>query len=100
MHIPSGIITVTSGENQEEILDPEIAELEKIPKFEPLIKPHHPEIGLFNVLWGSSSNSQELDKELMDTVKSVDDYCADISKSMISTQLQAKNNQEQIGIGN
>lgn len=35
----------------------------------------------------------------MDTVKSVDEYCAEISQSIISAQFQEKNNQEQIGIG-
>ncbi len=34
----------------------------------------------------------------METVKSVDTYCAEINQTMITAQLQAKANHEQMGI--
>ncbi|CAG8658235.1 2733_t:CDS:2, partial [Acaulospora morrowiae] len=127
--IEKGVITVREG-NDQETLDSELVKLEKIPKFEPLIKVHPETNFTLGGLWAYNLTSQEYDKEpsfgyeslynfssiyqshmqrcaeeicedqriVMETVKSVDEYCARISQTMIATQLQAKNDQEQISV--
>ncbi|RIA95761.1 hypothetical protein C1645_756696 [Glomus cerebriforme] len=129
--IEKGVITV-SNVNERDNLDLEIAKLDKIPKFEPLIKPHPETSFTFSGLWSSAPVSSDHIKEpsfgyesllnfsltyqshikkcaeeicedqriVMETVKSADTYCAEINQTMITAQLQAKANYEQMGIVN
>ncbi|CAG8741423.1 5946_t:CDS:2, partial [Funneliformis caledonium] len=105
--IENGVITVNNV-NVKDDSDLEISKLDKIPRFEPLIKPH-PETGFtLSGLWGSASASSDQVREqicedqriVMETVKSVDTYCVEINQTMIASQLQAKANYEQMGIVN
>ncbi|CAG8669871.1 500_t:CDS:2 [Ambispora leptoticha] len=122
--IEKGVITLPSVNNEVNDLDPEMIKLDQIPKFEPLLKPNLENTGYsFSSLWGGStffrhesmfkiaalfqSHTRQYAEEvcedqrvIIDTVKSVDEYCAQISQSMIAAQLQAKVNLEQIGIVN
>ncbi|CAG8798201.1 23187_t:CDS:2 [Dentiscutata erythropus] len=126
---PQGIVTVNEGEEKED-LDPELVKLENIPRFEPLIKPHIDTGFMLGGLWGSTPQVHEKEpsfgfeslfnfsliyqshikkcvneicedqRVVMDTVKSVDEYCAQINQSITATQLQAKTNHEQISVVN
>ncbi|CAI2181431.1 16630_t:CDS:2 [Funneliformis geosporum] len=105
--IEKGVITV-SNVNEKDDLDVEISKLDKIPRFEPLIKPHAETGFTLSGLWGSAPASSDHVKEqicedqriVMETVKSVDTYCVEINQTMIAAQLQAKTNYEQMGIVN
>ncbi|GBB88081.1 hypothetical protein RclHR1_14600008 [Rhizophagus clarus] len=129
--IEKGVITV-SNVNERENLDQEITNLDKIPKFEPLIKPHPETSFTLSGLWGSTPVLSDHVKEpsfgyeslfnfsltyqthikkcaeeicedqriVMETVKSADTYCAEINQTVITAQLQAKANHEQMGIVN
>ncbi|CAG8437124.1 13935_t:CDS:2 [Rhizophagus irregularis] len=106
--IEKGIITV-SKVYEKDNLDQEITKLDKIPKFEPLIKPHPETSFTLSGLWGSTpvSSDQKCAEEIcedqrivMETVKSADTYCAEINQTVIAAQLQAKANYEQMGIVN
>ncbi|CAJ0628259.1 10888_t:CDS:2 [Entrophospora sp. SA101] len=100
-----GIITVNEDEStKQNSLEPELSKLDKIPKFEPLVKPNVNDSGFSLIgFWNSSNHSMNKNEKdriiIMDTVKHVDEYCARISQSMLNAQLQTKINQEQINVG-
>ncbi|CAJ0845151.1 3076_t:CDS:2 [Entrophospora sp. SA101] len=90
------------GEEEESRLNSD--KLDKIPKFEPLVKPNVNDSGFSLIgFWNSSNHSMNKNEKdriiIMDTVKHVDEYCARISQSMLNAQLQTKINQEQINVG-
>ncbi|CAG8538621.1 19182_t:CDS:2, partial [Racocetra fulgida] len=66
--VEKGVITINEGDKRED-LAPELVKLENIPR-----------------------------RIVMETVKSADEYCAQINQSIITTQLQAKTNHEQISV--
>ncbi|CAG8723585.1 3217_t:CDS:2, partial [Racocetra persica] len=127
--VEKGVITINEGDERED-LAPELVKLENIPRFEPLIKPHIDTSFMLGGLWGSTPQVHEKEPSfgyeslfkfsliyqshikkcvdeicedqriVMETVKSADEYCAQINQSIITTQLQAKTNHEQISVVN